>query len=141
VSWCHESKAGVHDTYTTRGGKVICVKCKQTIGEPPPIASTHEAQRKQEIGLGRAVTKSGPEWVKYAIEFLHQYAREHLEVFCDDIWLAGLERPESPRAFGQVMKHAIREGWIVKHGEGRPSRQGNLSVRPVYRSTLWKSEV
>ena len=59
MSWCHESKAGVHDTYTTRGGKVICVKCKQTIGEPPPIAPTHPRAGTQTAAVLEAL-EQGP---------------------------------------------------------------------------------
>ena len=36
MSWCQANKAGVHDPYTTRAGKQICVTCTQDLSELPP---------------------------------------------------------------------------------------------------------
>ena len=102
---------------------------------PPTL---FDAAAARDAGIDRAVATSGPEWLEYAIEFVHQFCRDRVEVFCDDIWDAGLARPESPRAFGQVMKHAIRSGWIVKTDRARPSRSSNLALRQVYTSTIYE---
>jgi hypothetical protein len=94
------------------------------------------AQQRQETGIQQAVTHSGPTWVEYATEYVRVYLTEHDELFCDDVWAHGLVVPASPRAFGQVMKTAIREGWMVPTDRARKSVRSNNSPRTVYRSTL-----
>jgi hypothetical protein len=95
-----------------------------------------EAAERQADGINRAVQHAGQTWVDYATSFVWQYLTDHAELFCDDVWAAGLVRPESPRAFGQVMKRALRDGWMVATDRSRRSVNSNLSIRTVYRSTI-----
>lgn len=102
-------------------------------------AAAAAAEARKEAGMTAAAEHSGEDWQTYAREFLRRYCATHCEVFCDDVWAAGLERPESPRAFGAVMHHAIREGWIVATDQARPSHQSNNQRRTVYRSRLHRT--
>jgi len=95
-----------------------------------------QANTRQHAGINQAVQHSGPTWLEYATEYVQCYLTEHPELFCDDVWTHGLTRPVSARAFGQVMKTAIREGWMVATGQVRPSAQSNNSLRNVYRSLI-----
>jgi len=96
-----------------------------------------DAQRRQEEGIHRAVNHAGITWVDYATRYMEVYLLRHRELFCDDVWDSGLEVPESPRAFGQVMKNALREGWMEPSSTPRRSAQSNNSFRTVYRSLIY----
>jgi hypothetical protein len=102
----------------------------------PSLPSVMEAMIKADDGLAAATEHSGPEWLTKAKDFLHDYCANNSSIFCDEVWDAGLPRPESPRAFGSVIKHAIKHGWMESTGEARPSRQSNMGLRMVYRSLL-----
>ena len=96
------------------------------------------AEARQAEGLALVVANAGESWVDYATAFMHRYCLNNGTVFCDDVWQSGLERPASPRAFGTVMKHALKQGWIVKTYQARPSTQSNNALRNVYRSTIYQ---
>ena len=98
-----------------------------------------EALKGQEEGLRQSTNRSGKEWIEYAKAFLRVYLLEHEKLFCDDVWESGLERPASPRAFGAVMKHAKKCGWMEEAGESRKSRQAHMAIRVVYRSLIWRN--
>jgi hypothetical protein len=93
----------------------------------------------QEAGRAAAVAHAGQSWVDYATVYVHLYLIDNAYLFCDDVWAHGLARPESPRAFGQAVKNAIRNGWMTKTTEARPSVNSNMSLRSVYRSTIYDS--
>jgi len=97
-----------------------------------------EALKGQQEGLRQSTGRSGEEWVEYAKGFVHSYLLKHGKLFCDDVWDAGLERPASPRAFGAVMKHAKKCGWMEEAGESRKSKQAHMAIRVVYRSLIWR---
>ena len=96
---------------------------------------TAAAQR--DDGIDRAVQHTGRWWIVYAHDFLYVYLTDHREMFCDDVWAAGLIVPESPRAFGQVVKNALAAGWMEPTGNARKSANSNLSLRMVYRSLIY----
>ena len=100
---------------------------------------TEEATLRRDDGIDRAVQHTGWPWVVYANGFLHKYLSDHREMFCDDVWAAGLIRPESPRAFGQVVKNALAAGWMEPTGNVRKSANSNMSLRMVYRSLIYPS--
>jgi hypothetical protein len=98
-----------------------------------PVAADSRAS----TGIASAVAHSGPTWQSYAMSYIRIYLTHHRELFCDDVWSSGLTVPASPRAFGQVMKGAIRAGWMTASGRGRRSAQSNNSVRSIYTSNLY----
>ncbi len=100
-----------------------------------------KAEERKEAGMTASRASSGEAWQEYARAFLFRYCETHSEVFCDDIWNAGLKKPVSPRAFGSVMKYAIQKGWIEpKKWQGRflclPSVRSNNQMKAVYASKL-----
>ena len=104
------------------------------------IIKANEAKKQ---AIEQSADASGEAWQDYAREFVKCYCENHSEVFCDDIWQAGLVKPVSPRAFGAVMQYAIREGWIVPmtrdyYTLARPSVRSNMQLKAVYRSTLYR---
>ena len=94
------------------------------------------AETRQTEGITSAVQHSGPTWIAYATQYVRVYLTHHDELFCDDVWAHGLQRPKSPRAFGQVMKTAIREGWMVPTSRARRSHQSNNALRAVYATNI-----
>ena len=108
-----------------------------TTPHQPSLFDYGAANARQADGLSRAVEHSGAEWQDYATAFVRVYLLHHRELFVDDVWLAGLERPASPRAFGQVMKHALRHEWIAHSGSWRRSASSNNTMKPVYRSRIY----
>lgn len=103
------------------------------------LPSETEAEAARDAGLAAATAHAGQPWVDYATEYVRLYLIDHAYLFCDDVWEHGLIRPESPRAFGQVMKNALRNGWMTKTSEARPSVNSNMSLRSVYRSNIYDS--
>jgi len=104
-----------------------------------PVPSASAAQRAQDSGIDKSVEHAGQDWLDYAKRFMRAFCERHATVFCDDVWEAGLRQPASPRAFGAVMKHAMRQGWISPSGEQRRSRQSNNAYRMVYVSNLYST--
>jgi hypothetical protein len=104
------------------------------------LPTAEEAEQRRDAGMAAAAATTGPTWIDYATEYVRCYLLDHHYLFCDDVWLHGLARPESPRAFGQVMKNAIRNGWMTKTSEARASVNSNLSLRSVYRSNIYDTE-
>jgi hypothetical protein len=100
------------------------------------LPTTTEAEARRDAGIAAAVYAAG-DWVAYATDYVHAYLTDHHYLFVDDVWAHGLARPTSPRAFGQVMKTALRNGWMTKTSEARPSVNSNLSLRAVYRSAIY----
>lgn len=98
-----------------------------------------DASAKRDDGIDRAVQHAGQPWILYANDFLCTYLTNHREMFCDDVWAAGLIVPESPRAFGQVVKNAMAAGWMEPTGNARKSANSNLSLRMVYRSLIYSA--
>jgi len=102
------------------------------------LPTAADAADRRDTGIAAAVYAAG-DWVAYATEYVHAYLIDHHYLFVDDVWTHGLARPTSPRAFGQVMKTALRNGWMTKTSEARPSVNSNLSLRSVYRSTIYNT--
>lgn len=102
------------------------------------MGSMGAARSARDLGMMRAERHAGEDWAEYADRFIRWYARDHREVFVDDLWEAGLEEPASPRALGPRMLAAVRSGILEKTGEYRPSVRSNLTVKPVWRSTIYE---
>lgn len=104
------------------------------------LPTTLEAEARRDAGMASATRHSGQTWQEYALEYVRVYLLDHEYLFCDDVWEHGLVRPDSPRAFGQVMKSAIRNGYMLKTHMARPSVQSNQSLRSIYKSLIRDTE-
>lgn len=97
-----------------------------------------EARSGREVGMLRSERRAGEEWKDYADEFIFVYLTMRRELFCDDLWEAGLEIPAQPKALGPRLVAAAREGWMVKSGQYRPSVRSHLQVKPVWSSLIFE---
>lgn len=107
----------------------------------PAIATQHEADTAKERGMYRSAEASGETWQEYALEVLRDYLERHEFMHVDQLWDHGLQRPESPRALGWVMRTAVEKKWMqLQMVEGdilaRPSRNSNNQLKPVWRSNI-----
>ena len=67
----------------------------------------------------------------------------HETMHVDDLWSAGLKKPDSPRGLGTVIQEARRREWIehIKANGGvvaRPSVRSNLQLKAVWRSRIYR---
>jgi hypothetical protein len=108
-----------------------------TMTRDPSLFDPIAADERQQTGIAAAVRHSGPTWQEYAIEYIRVYLTHHRELFCDDVWRSGLVAPASPRAFGQVMKHALHHHWMGPSEKARRSTQSNNALRQVYTSRIY----
>ena len=92
-----------------------------------------QALHQREEGMAKAEFSVGENWCNTAYEFIVNYCKQNSELFCDDLWAAGLSKPKSMRALGPVIKKAARAGIISPTGMWRKSIYSNLSVKPVWR--------
>ena len=113
---------------------------------------TYHAQQRAQAGIERSATTAGQQWHNDAVDALANYLDHHQTMFVDDLWPHLPTQPDgkqSGRALGAVIRHAARQGWITKqhatNGQPqdivcRPSTRSNLSPKPVWLSTLYRSE-
>lgn len=95
------------------------------------------AKAGRDLGMLRAERHAGEEWNDYCDDFIYVYCRIYRELFCDDLWTAGLEVPAQPKALGPRISAAGRADWIRKSGEYRPSVRSHLQVKPVWESLIY----
>jgi hypothetical protein len=103
-----------------------------------------EAREGRDRGMILSSEKSGEAWRYYAIDFLERYLRTHETMFTDDLWEAGLEKPESPRALGVVIQFARKRGWMedIRIDGGilaRESVSSHMALNRIWRSRLCRS--
>ncbi len=100
-----------------------------------------EAVRMAIEGITSSAETAGALWRSQAVDFVMAYAKTHAEVFCDDLWSAGLPPSDSDRALGWVLRHLSRSGVLVNSGVTRPSqRSNNSSAKVVWRSAIFEGE-
>ena len=130
TSITRSARAKVH-TMAKRAGPEV------RVGAP----SVAQAALRAEVGIEMAQRTAGERWRDDAISFIMEYARTHSEVFCDDLWAAGLPSSESDRALGSVMRQLSRMGVLVNSGEQRTSvRSNNSSAKVVWRSMVYAAD-
>lgn len=100
------------------------------------------AKQRADKGIGESAKNAGDPWVSYAIKFLEDYLVRHETMHVDRLWDSGLTEPNSPRALGQVIRVAIKQGWIAKiQAPGGivalPSIRSNMQLKPVWRSMIY----
>lgn len=55
-------------------------------------------------------------WYRAAVAFVTRYCRKNEEMFCDDLWKAGLTIPREARALGPVIMQCARAGTARRWG-------------------------
>lgn len=104
-----------------------------------------EARQAGTAGLDLAYQRSlfeTPDWATSAKEFFRWYCQNHWMVFVEDVsdMYAGLGMPlaANEKAWGQIVRHAAKEGWISRSIEVRARRKGHGAPAPVWISQLRK---
>jgi hypothetical protein len=115
---------------------------RRTRGEqrsgPPVRPSMAAAARERDVGMARVDRAADAAWKEAAWQFLLAYAATHEEIFCDDLWEAGLPPTDTPRALGPLMRQAVREGVLAPTGGYRLSVSSHLNAKSVWRSLLYR---
>ena len=99
-------------------------------------------------GLNSAVKHADtetPSWKDAAISYFHQYCETHLTVFPETVWRQyadlGLTKPAELRAYGEITRHAKREGWLSTEPCGNERRLlGHGTFGAVWKSLIYKGE-
>lgn len=106
-------------------------------GEPEEARVQSIAER--DLGMEMAAAGAGT-WIEEASAFVRSYLETHEELFCDDLWAAGLSEPPNAKALGPVILRAAREGLMEKSGNYRPSVSSHGIPKPVWRSLIFRGE-
>jgi hypothetical protein len=91
-------------------------------------------------GMRRAEDHVDEQWFKDAVRFVTRYCRTSEELFCDDLWTAGLAVPREARALGPVIMQCVRDGVMERSGKYRPSTGSNMTPKPVWRSLVFEGD-
>jgi hypothetical protein len=111
-------------------------------GQPTREARVIASAVRRHDGLAAVEANADDDWSARALDVLERWLRTHETFFVDTFWAeSGLELPKEARALGPVILKASRAGWMVKTDCYRPSVRSNLTVKPVWRSTLFTSSV
>ncbi len=85
-----------------------------------PPASEQLARQRAQDGIRRAAVHAGKRWVRLAVGYVQEYAAKHETFLAEDCRefaeADGLTCPPDSRAWGGVMRRALREGIIVRAG-------------------------
>lgn len=104
----------------------------------PRETQVKRARAKRDRAVERVEANADELWKAEAWSFMLRFCEEHAEVFCDDLWDAGLPRPREARAIGPLMMRARKAGLIAPTGQSRPSVRSHLSSKPVWRSLVYR---
>jgi hypothetical protein len=100
--------------------------------DPPALLA---AERARDAAMEQAAANAPAGWEARATDWLRSYLETHAEYVPDTANREGPEPPER-RAWGGVVRRALRLGWMVKGGYA-PRTQGHATMGPVYRSKLY----
>lgn len=98
-----------------------------------------EVQARRDDGIQRAADHSGACWQDKALASVRNYAQTHREFLTEDARFdaSQLDVPTDGRAWGQVMRRAVKLGWIVRTDRCKPARSSNLSPKPLWESMIF----
>jgi hypothetical protein len=86
-----------------------------------------------------------PSWRHIATMFLRRYARQHPEFIIEEVVEAaaawGMVEAPDARAWGPVIRAAARDRVIAKTDRARPAKSSRGSVKPVWRSLIYRGGV
>ncbi|MEE4717850.1 hypothetical protein V2K69_17615 [Pseudomonas alliivorans] len=77
-------------------------------------------------------------WSDEAYEIVIKVAKDKKEFTSDDIWAAGLQKPEEARALGGVMRKARIRGVIEKTGRSQCTTQPESHGADI---NIWMSKI
>ena len=85
----------------------------------PTLWSYAESIKERDKAIDLAEAGRTRLWREQALEAVRRCAQEHQYLTADDVWsyVAPRQRKGESRAMGAIMRHAVREGWIVGTNE------------------------
>jgi hypothetical protein len=96
-------------------------------------------QARRDDGIDRAAVHSGACWQDKALASVRNYAQSHREFLTEDVRFdaSQLDTPTDGRAWGHVMRRAVKAGWIVRTDRCKPAKSSNLSPKPLWESLIF----
>lgn len=126
------------DPTTAERMKARIADARARLSRPSALAA---ARRDRDIGMG-LVELAGEEsgWNAYCDAFIVDYLLSRAELFCDDLWAAGLIKPPNMKALGPRIRAAARAGLMRKSGRTRPSILSKMGHKPIWLSLIFEPE-
>ena len=90
----------------------------------------------RDLGIDRAIAKVSAAWKASAEQWVMYVANTKPEFTTDDVWAAGLEKPEEARALGEVMRAMVLRN-IIENVGYRKSAQVSRHRAPV---AIWRKK-
>jgi len=98
--------------------------------------TTHPGWADAEVKMEQVDDAADKNWKQVANAAIRATARRLSTLTADDVWETlegwGVPAPREPRALGPRMTHAVKEGWIIRTDEYRPSIRRHASPLRVY---------
>lgn len=96
------------------------------------IPTLKAAEAARDEAMERTYESAAEEWKAQAHATIIAVADSLAEFTVDDLWDAGLVKPDEPRAMGPVLRKAAFEGFIRQTGRYAKSRYRNATPIPVW---------
>ena len=106
----------------------------------PPLfayAQREAAVNRAEVGMTRAADRASRihyGWRAEALEAVRRHAERHTHFLCEDVTYALPENADG-RAWGAIMRDAVRAGFVVADGAA-PANSSNRSFKTRWRSLI-----
>lgn len=113
----------------------------------PGMDRSEEGRRRRDEAIDRVRDHTPPGWMDAAVDCVRIALQQFVTITTDDVRrVAGIRqipKPHDNRAWGAVMRRAIKSGLVVKTGEYVPTERPEAHRRPipVYRKPEEKGEV
>ncbi|QFG10732.1 hypothetical protein SEA_ANIMUS_64 [Streptomyces phage Animus] len=96
------------------------------------IPTLKAAEAARDEAMQRVYDSAAEEWKAQAHATIIAVADSLGEFTVDDLWDAGLVKPDEPRAMGPVLRKAARDGYVRQTGQYAKSRYRNATPIPVW---------
>lgn len=105
------------------------------MGKRKSVLNAKRSRKNRDDAIER-VEKGAGSWLGHAYRVARRVAEENKFFTTDDVWKAGLVKPEEPRALGPVMLSLERDGIIAATSQFKNTAQPSRNCAPV---RLWRS--
>lgn len=99
------------------------------------ILNAKKSRTNRDKAIERAEKGAGS-WLGHAYRVARRVAEQFQFFTTDDVWKAGLVKPDEPRALGPVMLSLERDGIIAATSKFKSTAQPSRNCAPV---RLWRS--
>lgn len=102
----------------------------------PSVLNAKESRKRRDNALERVSAHTCAAWQIEAYKAARKVAESFRFFTTDDVWKAGLSKPDEPRALGPVMLSLERDGIIAATEKFKSTAQRTRNCAPV---RLWRS--